>query len=261
MGSQLGWFFVVLGAGAALVAAGAWAVRLEPNSRCGMRLARVAGHWVIALAALCLLILLLKVHAYNSADARLVALLAETRSSGLISVFSFVTTMGDVVPTLLIATALAMALYWRTGGWGRALVLPLVILVEVGLQFSIAQLFNPPVLANIDPVLSVGGAGPIPSGSVARLFATFFIAAYLWHDHDSSVGRRLRLTGAIITLVELVSRLYLGRHFVSDIAGGLLLGVLLVSSFAWCIELASARSARPAPKVDYASSSPSSRST
>lgn len=234
MGTELAWFSAVLLGGAAVLAAERWTRSLEPK---GARrpAGRTLGGWAITVGALLLLAVLLRIRAFAELDAHMVATLAGSRSDGLVSVFTAVTTMGDVTPTLLIATALAMAWFLSTGEVRRPIVLPVIVIVELAVQLVIAKGLDVPTLAAIRPGVVIGGAGPIPSGSVARLFSVFLVAAFLWRSRSVSSSRRLVVIGCVLTLVELVSRLYLGRHFATDVAGGLLLGVLLSSGFAWVL--------------------------
>jgi undecaprenyl-diphosphatase len=241
MGSNLAWFLVIVGTAVAILAAEALTRRLlpAPESRRRGRAALAVGGAV--LGVLVVLCLLLRIEGYTAADAHIVKLLSETRSAGLVDAFTIITTMGDVVPCLMIATALGVVLYLASGDRVLPLLLPVVVLVEVALQFLFDKVFADPTVNAVRSDLVVGGAGPIPSGSTARLFAIFLVAGLLWAPYSTRAQSRLVATGSLVLLVEVVSRLFLGRHFVTDIVGGLLLGVLLVVGCGWLLHALTAR--------------------
>lgn len=174
-----------------------------------------------------LLGLLYQLRPLAEADARLVAELAAARSDGLTSAMRIITTIGDTVPSYTIAAVLTLVLV-RTSGIGLwAAVLPLVVLVELVVQFGFDQVFPVLSLTEVTESVAIDGSGVLPSGSVARLFALALLTAVLL----VRAGRRptgLAETAAVLVTVQAVSRLYLGRHFVGDVLGGLLLGLALV---------------------------------
>jgi membrane-associated phospholipid phosphatase len=59
----------------------------------------------------------------------------------------------------------------------------------------------------------------------------------LWRRYDAIGARRLLDLGAVLVFVELVSRLYLGRHLLADIVGGFLLGIVLAVVGGWLLHL------------------------
>lgn len=67
-----------------------------------------------------------------------------------------------------------------------------------------------------------------PSGHSGRtvFFATILLF-FLWHNKTTALWLKLCLTGAIITYVGvmLLSRVYLGEHWTTDVIGGSILGV------------------------------------
>jgi undecaprenyl-diphosphatase len=210
---------------------------------------------VLFALALIVLSVLLRFHWYAELDSHAIDLLARVRSAGLVSAFGIVTTMGDVVPCLLIATGLAMVFFRVTGDLVRSLVLPTVVLIQVLVQVALGKIFHDLTLDSIRPDLVIGGVGPIPSGSVSRLFSIFLVASLLWSGYSAITASRLAIVGSLAVLVELVSRLYLGRHFLTDIVGGLLLGILLVVAAAWLLELLPRHSDEPVAKEQPETSS------
>lgn len=182
-----------------------------------------------AVAALLIVGLMLKVGWIAERDASIVAELASGRSAGLDDLVSLITRMGDVVFSYLVAGALTIGLALGGRRPVSALVLPLVVVVELAIQFLLADhLLVGFTVDEIRPNVPVGGAGSHPSGATARLFALFLVAAMMCRSTNPRAARALLVTGTVATFVEIVTRLYLGRHLVLDIIGGLLLGAALV---------------------------------
>jgi membrane-associated phospholipid phosphatase len=141
------------------------------------------------------------------------------------------------VPTYTIASALAIALMVSTHRLLTPWLLIAVVVVEIALQFLLADhLFENVTIDVVEPMVPLGGAGSNPSGATARLFTLFMVAAAICRPDHQRVARRLVVAGAVITLVEVISRLYLGRHLVLDIFGGLFLGLILTLSTAAMVD-------------------------
>jgi|GEM_PF-4734480 len=170
---------------------------------------------------------LYRVRAVAEADGTLVKSLSTLRSPVLVQVFRVVTTMGDVIPCLIIAGALGIYLYRVTGTSVWVLGLPAMVLLEVFVQIGVAHVFHPFTLTDVMPHIVIDGSGSIPSGSVARLLSLTLVAAMIRVGATGNAGRAIPTTGAIVVFIELISRLYLGRHLVGDLLAGLSLGVLL----------------------------------
>ncbi|MDQ6642429.1 MAG: hypothetical protein M3Y66_08045, partial [Actinomycetota bacterium] len=196
MATETAWFVVVVVGAAAIVLVGSAVLHhRSPQLRSVVTAHGLAVGAVVA--ALLVLGLLLRWSAFATADVGVVETLAQSRSTGLTQVMSVVTTVGDVVPTLVIASAFAMAWHLSTKEVARPLVLPFIVLVEVGVQFAFGALLHDPTVATLRPDLALGGAGPVPSGSMARLLAVFLAAALLWSERDALTARRIGVTGAV----------------------------------------------------------------
>lgn len=101
--------------------------------------------------------------------------------------------------------------------------------------------------------LAIGPAGPYPSGGAARITVVAVLAAaLLTRAYGSRVGRWSWAAAAGLVVLEVVSRIYLARHWVIDIVGGVLMGALLGGGLA----LASSFLARlgPGPRAPAAAS-------
>lgn len=231
------WFLVVFASCVAVLGACRLAAYADEGDEVGpaqpgwrLRVGIVGG----CLVALLALAIGWRVRAIAQVDGDVVANLVADRSAALNDVFTVVTTMGDVVPSFLIASLLAVAYYQQTGR-ARGFVLQLLVLVQLLIQTSMTSSFNDITLMDLHPSVPLGGSGAIPSGSVSRLLSLVLVAATLWKGHSPRSARVLLSLAPILVVTEIVSRLYLGRHLLVDIAGGLLLGVILTVAFRWLL--------------------------
>jgi membrane-associated phospholipid phosphatase len=124
-----------------------------------------------------------------------------------------------------------LTLAWLRHRRGIAILVPAVLLIiayelEHQLQHTLKLLAHRTGPVPVD-------LGAYPSGGVARLISIYGLIIYL-------VLRRLRLTRtkwavgawvvlAAATYTEAYSRLYLGKHWISDIVGGVVFGALLLA--------------------------------
>ena len=118
-----------------------------------------------------------------------------------------------------IALGLAVA-RWRRGSvdawWVPALVV-VVTLIEIAVKSMVPQAQPPEELSRSDdvvPLLHVTFAGAFPSGHVARI-------AFL-----AGIARIPTWLAALAVALMMISRVYLGDHWTSDVFGGLFLGLL-----------------------------------
>ena len=245
MGTHATWFLVVLASSLAVLGSCRLAAHAEKTgtaepARSGRRvLLGVVGGALVALLALALA---WRVHGIAQIDGSVVAHLVADRNPSLDTSFTVITTLGDVVPSFLIASLLAVVYFQQTGSI-RGIVLELMVLVQLLIQTAMTDLFHDITLTDLDPSIPLGGSGTIPSGSVSRLLSLLLVAATLWHGHSPRFERMLLSLAPVLVMTEIVSRLYLGRHLLADIAGGLLLGVILTVAFRLLLQLG----VRPGP--------------
>lgn len=186
--------------------------------------ASVAGGSLIALLALAALY---KIRALADLDARVIRALAGSRGDTVAVLMTNLTTLGDAIPSFVIAGMLSTLIYRQGRHRVMCFVLPLLVFVELAIQIGIGKVFDDVTINQVFSQIPLGGAGNIPSGSVARLSSLFLVAAWLWHSHDARGSSRVASLGGALLILQIVSRLYLGRHLMADIAGGLLLGLFL----------------------------------
>lgn len=239
---SLAWTATILCAVAGVYLATRLVETIQPAAGPGSRRTALlaAGAAAVLLAGVAALY---RVEAVAEVDGHGVKLLSAGRGPVLVEVCRVITTMGDAVPSLTIAGVLALWLLRVPGTGYWPLLLPVVVFAELLLQFGYAAVFGPLTLADVSPGTVVDGSGSIPSGSVARLLSVFLVAAMIRHRSSYSVQSRdwLPTVGSCLVLVELMTRLLLGRHLLADIVGGLLLGCFLALGAGLLIGFGSAR--------------------
>lgn len=183
---------------------------------------------------------LYNIHAIASGDAHVIDYLSRDRGTSLSGVMYVVTTMGDVVPSFMLAAVFAAVTFHLTRR-PVVFILPLVILVQLIVQAIVIHVVSSYRVGEIYPQLPLGGSEGIPSGSMSRLLSLFVLGSVIWAAHSRRVSAVIFNVGLAAITVEFVSRVYLGRHMLADIAGGLLLGIALSVVFGSVIYLVEAR--------------------
>ena len=115
------------------------------------------------------------------------------------------------------------------------------LLVTVGK--AVFERARPPVAdPGLDPVGVVPASASFPSGHAATAFAAAVAVALVY----PRLGRPL----LVLAVVVAVSRVYLGVHYVLDVAAGTLLGIAVGIASAWAVNALAPRvmaQLRPAP--------------
>jgi hypothetical protein len=127
------------------------------------------------------------------------------------------------------AAAATLAVAWPRRKWVPPAALGAAFLVERCVTVALRRRFDRP-----GPPSSP--LGTYPSGGVDRVVYLYGLIAYLlWREFSGSPQGKAWATGLVAALAfnEAYSREYLGKHWFSDILGGLLYGgILLVPSIA-----------------------------
>lgn len=232
MGSFTIWTVLAL----ALVAAIGVTLQLAESTWTGGLLAPLRARGIAlvsAVAALLVLALVLKVEPVARADGAVIRVLSHSRGATLEKIMTILTTLGDAIPSFTIAMMLAVIIY-RQGrhpfAWA---LLPLVVIAELLVQIGMTNTFGDLTIADVAASVPSGNPGILPSGSVARLSSIFLVGALLWRSKSPLQSRTLVTIGGVLLVLQSVSRLYLSRHFLLDIVGGLLVGfaLFLIASF------------------------------
>src|SRR6266851_498040 len=212
---------------------------LDSPPQCGMgghvpnRALRRASIFTLAFVVLCLLVAF---NATRAVDWWGLTLAQPLAAYPLDVAASLVTLLGEPQITGAVAVALSFR-WWRRGrarGWGPLLLFAGVAIEAVlkyvlphpgpphefsrGLQFPLFLRFATPLLLHLDTPYS------FPSGHMLR--TTFLVA--LISEHRP----RWRTVGWMLICAMAFTRVYLNDHWVSDVGGGILLGLTLAAAAA-----------------------------
>jgi membrane-associated phospholipid phosphatase len=143
-----------------------------------------------------------------------------------------VTSLGDHVGLILLI-AIAIPLLWRVNRrW--AVALPVLMAGAGALQW-VAKMASGRARPNLAPF-------GFPSGHVLSLVVFFGLMIYLI-AMASARRRRWRVLACLVAAVPVAfSRLYLDRHWLSDLAGGLTIGAAYLLLAIWVVEVVLVRS-------------------
>lgn len=150
-----------------------------------------------------------------------------------------VTTIGDYSVIGPFTALVGGMLAYERRDWKPVPLLAGGLVSEIYLQKAIQQL----VRGSAPPQeTSVGPPGYFPSGGAARTVITFGLLAHLLTQDWGSPAER-RVLWSIVVLMAVAqggSRLYLGRHWPEDVAGGWLFGWLILRTLTRVDQLTSA---------------------
>jgi membrane-associated phospholipid phosphatase len=160
------------------------------------------------------------------ADSALSRRLAGERGPGLNDVTVITSEVGGTLAiTILAVVAVAgAALVWRR--WREPMLVAVAVTGEVAIFLAVTLLVD----RERPPVRQLDEAPPtssFPSGHTAATIVLFGALAVLASERArSALVRRLFLTLAVaLPLLVAASRMYRGMHYLSDVLGGVLLGV------------------------------------
>jgi membrane-associated phospholipid phosphatase len=177
--------------------------------------------------------------AFNTQDWRFYRWVSGHQTHTLTQVMHVLTQFGNTLEMRITAVVVALILAALKPRF--AWVVVLAIASVMALQFELAQILGLAIHRG-HPLV---GRGTYPSGGVSRLIAlpgvVLLLASRLWHPVDSRVMRVGWAGVALLGWTELYSRVYLGKHFVSDAVGGAIFGFMLILTVGVAIAAATSR--------------------
>jgi membrane-associated phospholipid phosphatase len=178
------------------------------------------------------------------------------RVTSLTHLMLAVTLLGSYPVVFTIAVTGGIVIGVLTRRWLPLLVLVGSILAEKLIQRVIISLVHGPTPAQ---AMAVGPPGPYFSGGTARTIIVCGLLVYFlgWLGLQRRQRAMLWAGVALIAFLECFSRLYLGRHFAVDIAGGWVAGITILAAFAFAAgALRWEAGPTPSPGPDPASAAP-----
>jgi membrane-associated phospholipid phosphatase len=206
--------------------------------------------WAAVVAAFLLLAMQVQDRGWlTTADGPTLEWFVRHRSPPWTSIAQVITDIGSPTGVSLLAIAIGAVLVWRLRSSRLALILLIVLLFASGLstfcKVAVARM-RPPTQLALVPAEGLA----FPSGHT--VWTTAFTGALLLiylRVATSTVARVLAIAFAICWVLAVgTSRMYLGVHWLTDVAGGVLLGAAVVLAVAVFIPTDQRRSsAKPIP--------------
>jgi membrane-associated phospholipid phosphatase len=175
------------------------------------------------------------------------------RSPGFEDFNWFYTALGDRYPLkwVTVVGAIVFAVLWRKRFW-----IPLVAILA---QFPLEQYIQAIISGMVDRGHPPTGLGSYPSGGIARIVMVFgtlaLFTALTWR-----LGRRWNVAlGTLVFLLatyEGYSRLYVQKHWFTDVISGLMFGPALFLGFAVAVCVLAGRYPAPEPPAEPAAEAP-----
>ncbi len=166
----------------------------------------------------------------------------DRQPEGWTRLMGYVTNLGGTVNTraITIGAAACLTLCWRRNRWVPPTVLGAALLLEHFLREFLSQTVHrghPP-----------GSGGTFPSGGCSRTVALYGLIAYLaLRGGDGDHPRWVRVASAIfvteLAFVEGYTRVYLNKHWITDVFGGWIYGLLVLAVMVIAVQVVDRRPA------------------
>jgi undecaprenyl-diphosphatase len=165
-------------------------------------------------------------------DRKITDFVISFRSPELNKILQFITNIGDIYGYLVVGTISSIVFYLKFKNWRFVIQMIFVLAISALSNLALKQVINRP-RPEIEHLVSVATLS-YPSGHAMSAISFYGFLIYLCYGFKMN---KLIKLGVILFLTILIfsigiSRIYLGVHFPSDIAGGFIAGLIWV---AFCI--------------------------
>ena len=186
---------------------------------------------IIAILALLLIIeaILVKTNCFTHIDNYIYSHVSKLINPINMNIFKFFSFFASDIFVIILSLFLLMLSFFakkKGRGVGFIFILLLTLLENQGLKLLIAR-----ERPNINPLV-IENNYSFPSGHTMIITVIIsLLMFYLWQSKKGSKAQKIIITSLmiIIALLVMLSRIYLGVHFFSDIIGGITASLLLLS--------------------------------
>lgn len=164
----------------------------------------------------------------NRFDRRITDFVISFRNPQLNNIFQFITDIGDLQGYLIMTTLISIFFYWRFKNLKLIGEIVFVVIISALSNIALKQVIN---RARPDAVHLVAVETlSYPSGHAMSAIAFYGFLIYLFYNFKLNKVLKTSLIIIFIFLIAAIgiSRIYLGVHFPSDVAGGFIAGFIWV---------------------------------
>ena len=165
------------------------------------------------------------------------------RSDGLVNLFLFLSTIGETAVMLVVTLMVALLLYFWFGMRKTALGLIATMATSTAITYVLKHVVaraRPDIL--YEAYAETGFSFPSGHSSAAAAFCGFFMYV-AWTKMAPGPRRTLLISAAFCYIVLMAfGRLYLGVHYLSDVAVGIVIGVFAAAVGAYTMRIMQKRS-------------------
>lgn len=165
-------------------------------------------------------------------DRKITDFIISFRSPELNKILQFITNIGDIYGYLAVGSISSIAFYLKFKNWRFVIQMIFVLAISALSNLALKQVINRP-RPDVEHLVSVATLS-YPSGHAMSAISFYGFLIYLCNGFKINKWIKLGLIFFITILIFLIgiSRIYLGVHFPSDIAGGFIAGLIWV---AFCV--------------------------
>ena len=170
----------------------------------------------------------LKADYMTNIDATISEYVVSFRTSTLTNYFTFITNVGDRYGYVVVFVLINSVFYIIFKSWRYVIELAIVLLVAASSNILLKQVINRarPISEHLVTVETLS----YPSGHAMTAMAFYGFLIYLFYNFKLNIFAKFGIITVLILLILSigVSRIYLGVHFPSDVAGGFIAGFIWV---------------------------------
>ena len=161
-------------------------------------------------------------------DAKITEYVISFRTPTLNRIFQFITNVGDLYGYLVLAALSTILFYWKFRNWRYVLEMLFVLIVAGLSNVALKQVINR-ARPDAEHLVSVATLS-YPSGHAMSAMAFYGFLIYLFYNINMKRGLKIFVIFILVLLILAIgiSRIYLGVHYPSDIAGGYIAGFIWV---------------------------------
>ncbi len=183
---------------------------------------------IVLLSFFIILIILIKTEVINTIDSLVYQGISSFINPALTNIFKMITFLGSTV-FIVLATIVILITLWKSRGKFFLLLIIIAMSLSSVLKLIIARP-RPDVLK-----LVIEDTYSFPSGHTIAISTLIGFLIFLIWQEKGRLNKNLKVVLtvflSIVALLVMLSRIYLGAHYFSDILGGIIISILVLFNF------------------------------